>query len=110
MTAVVSKSRSKSTWLTGAAGLLILAAALVMMVWSAPTARTPRNAGATRPVAESVTSFCGQQDSAGHPAKARPCQLGPALSAWTEPYPPSVVNPGRPAGLFRCPAARPAAC
>lgn len=36
MTAIVSSSRARSTWLTGAAGLLMLAAALVMMVCAAP--------------------------------------------------------------------------
>jgi hypothetical protein len=36
MSAVVSKSRAKSTWLTGTAGLLMLAMALVMMVVAAP--------------------------------------------------------------------------
>lgn len=36
MSAVVSKSRAKSTWLTGTAGLLMLATAVVMMVVAAP--------------------------------------------------------------------------
>ena len=36
MTAVVSRERAKATWLTGAAGLLMLAAAFVMMVAAAP--------------------------------------------------------------------------
>jgi hypothetical protein len=36
MAAVVSKSRAKSTWLTGTAGLLMLAVAVVMMVVAAP--------------------------------------------------------------------------
>jgi hypothetical protein len=36
MSAVVSKSRTKSTWLTGTAGLLMVAAAVVMMVVAAP--------------------------------------------------------------------------
>ena len=36
MTAMVSSSRARSTWFTGAAGLLMLAAALVMMVCAAP--------------------------------------------------------------------------
>jgi uncharacterized membrane protein len=36
MSAVVSKSRAKSMWLTGTAGLLMVAAAVVMMVVAAP--------------------------------------------------------------------------
>ena len=56
MTAVVSQSRSKSTWLTGSAGLLILVAAFVMMVCAAPSkAHTP-----TRAVTQSVTAHRGQ--------------------------------------------------
>jgi len=37
MTAVVSRERAKATWLTGAAGLLILAVAFVMMACAAPS-------------------------------------------------------------------------
>lgn len=37
MTAVVSAERAVRTWLTGAAGLLIVAAAFVMMAWTAPS-------------------------------------------------------------------------
>jgi hypothetical protein len=37
MTAVVSAERAVRTWLTGAAGLLIVAAAFVMMAWAAPS-------------------------------------------------------------------------
>jgi hypothetical protein len=36
MTAVVSAERAARTWLTGATGLLLVAAAFVMMVWAAP--------------------------------------------------------------------------
>ena len=38
MAAVVSESRAKSTWLTGTVGLVVLAAAFVMMVVAAPRA------------------------------------------------------------------------
>jgi len=56
MTAVVSESRSKSTWLTGSAGLLILVAAFVMMVCAAPArAHTPTHA-----VTQSATAHHGQ--------------------------------------------------
>jgi Na+-transporting methylmalonyl-CoA/oxaloacetate decarboxylase gamma subunit len=33
---VISRGRTKATWLTGAAGLLILGVAIVMMVLAAP--------------------------------------------------------------------------
>lgn len=42
MTAVVSRERAKATWLTGVAGLLILAAAWAMMVCAAPSLAYPR--------------------------------------------------------------------
>ena len=41
MTTVISKERARATWLTGAAGLLILGAALVMMVVAAPSQARP---------------------------------------------------------------------
>ena len=37
MTTVVSREHEKATWLTGLAGLLILAAAFVMMACAAPS-------------------------------------------------------------------------
>jgi hypothetical protein len=48
MTAVVSGSRAKSTWLTGAVGLLILVAAFVMMVCAAPRIHVVRHESVTR--------------------------------------------------------------
>jgi hypothetical protein len=48
MTAIVSSSRARSTWLTGAAGLLMLAAALVMMVCAAPRIQAIRHESVTR--------------------------------------------------------------
>ena len=42
MTAVVNRERAKATWLTGVAGLLILAAAWAMMVCAAPSLAYPR--------------------------------------------------------------------
>jgi hypothetical protein len=42
MTPVVSGERATATWLTGAAGLLVLAAAVVMMVMAAPAPAHPR--------------------------------------------------------------------
>ena len=43
MAAVVSESRAKSTWLTGTAGMLVLAAAVVMMIVAAPRTHVPRH-------------------------------------------------------------------
>jgi hypothetical protein len=37
MAAVVSRERAKATWLTGLAGLVILAVAVVMMSCAAPS-------------------------------------------------------------------------
>lgn len=42
MTAAVSRERAKATWLTGVAGLVILAAAFVMMACAAPSLARPR--------------------------------------------------------------------
>ena len=48
MTAIVSSSRARSTWLTGAAGLLMLVAAFVMMVCAAPRIHAVRPESPTR--------------------------------------------------------------
>lgn len=48
MTAIMSSSRARSTWLTGAAGLLMLAAAFVMMVCAAPRIHAVRHESVTR--------------------------------------------------------------
>jgi hypothetical protein len=86
MTAVVSRSRSKSTWLTGAAGLLLLSVAFVMMVYAAPKARAPLHSTTTPATTQSVTMWCGQSTPSRDSATARACRLGPsALSAWTRP-------------------------
>ena len=42
MTAVVSRERAKATWLSGVAGLVILAVAFVMMACAAPSLAHPR--------------------------------------------------------------------
>jgi hypothetical protein len=41
MTAIVSRDRAKATWLTGAAGLLLLALSLTMMAVAAPARPSP---------------------------------------------------------------------
>ena len=59
MAAVVSESRAKSMWLTGTAGLLVLAVAMVMMVPAAPQAhQAPRHDTATSHVTrDQLTSW-----------------------------------------------------
>lgn len=45
---MVSSSRARSTWFTGAAGLLVLAAAVVMMVCAAPRIHAVRHESPAR--------------------------------------------------------------
>lgn len=84
MTAVISRSRSTSTWLTGAAGLLLLAAAFVMMICAGPRVRPPLHTGASRPVTESVITYCGQS-ACTPPGPVRAASL--VTGAWRPPCP-----------------------
>jgi hypothetical protein len=56
MTAVVSRERAKATWLGGAAGLVILATAFVMIACAAPSLAHPGPHGATAQPASVYTS------------------------------------------------------
>jgi hypothetical protein len=56
MTAVVSRERAKATWLSGVAGLVILAVAFVMMACAAPSLAHPRPHEATAQSAGVYTS------------------------------------------------------
>ena len=56
MTAVVSRERATATWLTGVVGLVILAAAFVMMACAAPSLASPRPHGAMTRSANVSTS------------------------------------------------------
>ena len=56
MAAVVSRERAKGTWLTGLAGLVILAVAFVMMACAAPSLAHLRPHGPTAQSA-SVSTF-----------------------------------------------------
>jgi hypothetical protein len=56
MTAVASRERAKATWLSGIAGLVILAVAFVMMACAAPSLAHPRPHGATAQPASVHTS------------------------------------------------------
>jgi hypothetical protein len=71
MTAVIRAEHATRTWLTGGAGLLIVAAAFVMMAWAAPP--TPH---ASPPRPATSTSITAQLESqvgvAGSPAVRTP--------------------------------------
>jgi hypothetical protein len=58
MTAVVRAERATRTWLTGGTGLLIVAAAIVMMAWAAPSPQhaRPHRAGPTHSVTVQLDS------------------------------------------------------
>ena len=88
MTAVVSREQARRTWLTAAAGVLMLAVALVMMVAAAPAhggarAHGAGAHGAGRPAgARLATDACHQLTSSSDSATARACRAGPwAVSA-----------------------------
>jgi len=70
MTAVVSQERAKAAWLTGVAGLVILAAAFVMMACAAPSLAHPRPHGAmARPTRVNTSSLITGDWSASWPGR-----------------------------------------
>jgi hypothetical protein len=74
MTAVVSRERARATCLTGAAGVLMLAVAVVMMVMAAPG----QVHGAARPAVTQLTTDVGHQlTSRSDSAKVRACREAP---------------------------------
>ena len=56
MTAIVSSERARATWLTVVVGLVILAAAFVMMACAAPSLASTRPHGAMTRSADVYTS------------------------------------------------------
>jgi hypothetical protein len=72
MTAVVSRERAKATWLTAAAGLLILAAAFVMMACAAPSLASPRPHSAVTEVTRVSTSALITESWSGRAARFMP--------------------------------------
>ena len=85
MTAVVSRERAKATWLTGVAGLVILAAAFVMMACAAPSLAHPRPHQATAQSASvSASSPITGSWSAGQAARVGPDRraAAPAEPSW----------------------------
>ena len=78
MTALVSPERATAASLTGAAGLLVLAIAVVMMVIAAPT---QARQGGHNPVRQSAvqltTDPCHQLTSRSDPTTIYACLAGP---------------------------------
>jgi hypothetical protein len=79
MTAVVSRERARTTGLTAAAGVLMLAVAFVMMVVAAPghghVQAQPAEPAAVRLVTERlVTDMCHQLTSKDDSPAVRACQ------------------------------------
>jgi hypothetical protein len=73
MTAVVNRERATATWLTGVVGLVILAAAFVMMACAAPSLASPRPHGAmTRSANVSTSSLItGSWSASGQAGRDR---------------------------------------
>jgi hypothetical protein len=72
MTAVVSRERAKATWLTAAAGLLILAAAFVMMACAAPSLASPRSHAVTEVTKVSTSALITDSWSGSRAARFMP--------------------------------------
>jgi hypothetical protein len=79
MSAVVSAERAARTWLTGATGLLIVAAAFAMMAWAAPAHphAQPHRPATAHSVTATVTQLAsrvwpGTPDPLGSPAARIP--------------------------------------
>jgi hypothetical protein len=95
MTAMVSGDRARAAGLTGIAGSLILAGAVVMMAVAAPA--TPHQQHVSTKSAKSTTSTatdsCHQLTSRSASASGRACLAGPsAVSAWADAYTPSMIS------------------
>jgi chromate transport protein ChrA len=81
MTAVVSRERARTTGLTAAAGVLMLAVAFVMMVVAAPV-QAHVQAQSVKPAAvRLVTHVCHQLTSRSDSARTRACLAGPSADS-----------------------------
>src|SRR6266700_8209572 len=78
MTAVVSRERARTTGLTAAAGVLMLAVASVMMVVAAPGHGPVRAHLARSSAVRLTTDVCHQLTSRSDSARARACLAGPS--------------------------------
>jgi hypothetical protein len=82
MTAVVSRERARATCLTGAAGLLMLAIAFVMMIVAAPAHVHAQLQDSAKPSAVRLTTdVCHQLTSRSDSATVRACLAGPAAES-----------------------------
>ena len=87
MTGVVSREHARATYLTGAAGVLMIAIAAVMMIVAAPgQAAPPAGVGANQAAAAQVAmDVCHRFTSRSDSATVRACLAGPsAASAWAD--------------------------
>jgi hypothetical protein len=113
MTAVVSREHARGAYLTGAAGIAMIAIACVMMVVAAPghaaaLGRATAPGHEARPAKPATvrlaTDVCHRLTSRSTSATVRACLAGPsAVSPWADAYVPSITSeswsassPGRP--------------
>jgi hypothetical protein len=97
MTAMVSGDRAKAAGLTGIAGSLILAGAVVMMAVAAPATphpqATPKSTTSSTSTISTATDSCYQLTTRSASASGRACLAGPsAVSAWADAYTPSMIS------------------
>ena len=94
MTAVVSREHARTTCLTGAAGLLMIAIAVVMMVAAAPGHGHGQAGVVAKPAAaQAASDVCHRLTSRSDSATVRACLAGPsAVSAWADAYVPSMTS------------------
>jgi hypothetical protein len=94
MTAVVSRQHAKSTGLTAAAGVLMLAVAFIMMVVAAPAhVHAGAHSPAKQHAAQLATDLCHQLTWRSDSATVRACRAGPSAdSAWADAYVPSITS------------------
>jgi hypothetical protein len=92
MTAMVSGDRARAAGLTGIAGSLILAGAVVMMAVAAPATPHQQHVS-TKSTTSTATDSCHQLTSRSASASGRACLAGPsAVSAWADAYTPSMIS------------------
>jgi hypothetical protein len=88
MTAVVSREHARGAYLTGAAGIVMIAIACLMMVVAAPghAAAAGREAAPAKPASvQLATDVCHRLTSRSDSATVRACLAGPsAVSAWAD--------------------------
>ena len=91
---MISRERARTTGLTAAAGVLMLAVAFVMMIVAAPGHGPVRIHGpAKRSTAQLTADVCHQVTPRSDSARARACLAGPSAdSAWADAYAPSMTS------------------